>query len=70
MKRVILALGAVLTGVLLTSVSFRDKVATAPVKKYSPSCGYTLIEYGIGIDCNGDTVKISKQNDVQALSYN
>lgn len=29
--------------------------------------GYTIIEYGKGIDCNGDTVRLVKVNGVQEL---
>jgi hypothetical protein len=32
--------------------------------------GYTIIEFGKGIDCNGDTVKLVKVNGVQVLAAN
>jgi hypothetical protein len=30
--------------------------------------GYTIIEYGKGVDCNGDTVKLVKKNGIQVLA--
>jgi hypothetical protein len=30
--------------------------------------GYTIIEFGKGIDCNGDTVKLVKRNGIQVLA--
>ena len=32
-----------------------------PAKK-KKCFGYTLVEYGKGIDCNGDTIKVSTTN--------
>lgn len=46
-----------------SSVSQRPR----PNKK-SPSCGYTILEYGKGIDCNGDTVKLIKVDGIQVLA--
>lgn len=72
MKRIFTAIGIITAALVLSAVSFRGPVAeNQPVlKKYSPSCGYTIIEYGVGIDCNGDTVRIVKKNGAQVLSYN
>lgn len=56
---------------LLAGVSFRRAHDTAqpPItKKHKPFCGYTIIEYGIGIDCNGDTIRITKTTGAQVLS--
>jgi len=55
---------------LLAGVSFHGPARTTPaatIKKYKPSCGYTIVEFGVGIDCNGDTVRITKTNGAQAL---
>ena len=55
---------------LLAGVSFHGPVQSTTVataKKYKPSCGYTIIEFGVGIDCNGDTVRIAKTTGAQAL---
>jgi len=71
MKRIIGSFGMIALAMLLAGVSFHGPVKDAPVvatKKYKPSCGYTIIEFGIGIDCNGDTVRISRTNGAQVLS--
>jgi hypothetical protein len=58
----------IILSIALSSVSFRDpEPSVQSVRKYSPSCGYTIIEYGVGIDCNGDTVKTVKKNGAQVL---
>jgi hypothetical protein len=72
MKRIVGSFGMIALAMLLASVSFHGPVtATLPVesvKKHKPSCGYTIIEFGVGIDCNGDTVSISKTNGAQVLT--
>jgi hypothetical protein len=68
MKRCLQALTLIILSIALSSVSFRGPGSSIQtVKKYSPSCGYTIIEFGVGIDCNGDTVKIVRKNGAQAL---
>jgi hypothetical protein len=32
------------------------------------SCGYRIIEFGVGVDCNGDTVKLVKSKGFQRLA--
>lgn len=46
----------------------QGSVSQRPTLKKNPSCGYTIIEYGKGIDCNGDTVKLVKVNGMQVLA--
>lgn len=69
MKRFIVALSLISVPLLFSGVTFYQPEAASPptLKKYSPSCGYTIIEYGVGIDCNGDTVRIKKQHGAQIL---
>ena len=71
MKRIIGSFGMIALAMLLAGVSFHGPAQSTPVetiKKYKPSCGYTIIEFGVGIDCNGDTVRITKTTGAQALS--
>ena len=67
MKRFILALSLISVSLLFSGVTFYKPDAAVPVLKKSPSCGYTIIEYGVGIDCNGDTVRIEKKHGAQIL---
>jgi hypothetical protein len=61
MKRAFVTLCFLITtAVLMIGADFRaPKPATVEVKKHC--LGYTLIEAGKGIDCNGDTVKLVKK---------
>lgn len=71
MKSIIGSFGMIALAMLLAGVTFHGPVESTPVvttKKYKPSCGYTIIEFGIGIDCNGDTVRIMRTNGAQVLS--
>jgi hypothetical protein len=71
MKRFIVALSLISASLLFAGVTFRGSDPTPPVlKKYAPSCGYTIIEYGKGIDCNGDTVKIVHKNGAHVRTVN
>lgn len=69
MKRFAVALIAILGCSMLSGVSFHEPPVVKQVKKYSPSCGYTIVEFGVGIDCNGDTVRIVKKGGAQVLAY-
>lgn len=59
MKYIFLLFGLVLTLVVLLGADIRRKkeAFVEPVEK-KPCYGYTIIEFGKGIDCNGDTVKL------------
>jgi hypothetical protein len=69
MKKLISALTiiTVLLGIIGADIRRNDssKIAVAPKKK---CLGFTIIEYGKGVDCNGDTVKLVKVNGVQVLA--
>ena len=66
MKKVVLTPAVLVALVVLIGADIRRKdttsdMPTAPRKK--PCYGYTIIEFGKGIDCNGDTVKLVKVNN-------
>jgi hypothetical protein len=69
MRKTVLIL-AVLIVIVLIAADFKKENTTAslqvnPQKK--PCYGYTIIEFGKGIDCNGDTVKLVKVKGGQEL---
>jgi hypothetical protein len=68
MKKVVLTLSVLILVVVLLGADIRRKdstpIASQPQKK-SNCYGYTIIEFGKGIDCNGDTVKLTKVNGGQ-----
>ena len=67
MKKVLLTLAVLVILVVLIGADIRRK-ETAPTAMPKKSCyGYTIIEFGKGIDCHGDTVKLVKVNGGQQL---
>ena len=61
MKKIFLLFGLVLTLVVLLGADIRrKKEASLPLVEKKPCYGYTIIEFGKGINCNGDTVKLVK----------
>jgi hypothetical protein len=67
MKKVVLTLAVLVILVVLIGADIRRK-ETTPTAMPKKSCyGYTIIEFGKGIDCNGDTVKLVKVNGGQQL---
>jgi hypothetical protein len=69
MKKVVLTLAVLIVLVVLIGADIRRK-ETTPTTMPKKSCyGYTIIEFGKGIDCNGDTVKLVKVNGGQQLIH-
>jgi hypothetical protein len=69
MKRFVLTPSIIVAVMILIGADIRRSSAetklAVPQKKRC--MGYTIIEYGKGIDCNGDTVKLARVNGVQTL---
>ena len=69
MKKIISSLCLTVVAVVLLGAYIRrndSSQAIVPVKK--KCIGFTIVEYGKGIDCNGDTVKLVRVNGVQVLA--
>ncbi len=62
MKKIFLLFGIVLMLVVLLGADIRRKkeAAASQIFEKKPCYGYTIIEFGKGIDCDGDTVKLEK----------
>ena len=61
MKKIFLLFSVVVMLIVLLGTDIRRKkeaISTSAEKK--PCYGYTIIEFGKGINCNGDTVKLMK----------
>ena len=69
MKRVILAFTPLIILLTMIGADMRstDTLAALPVPTKKHCIGYTILEFGKGIDCNGDTVKLIRINGVQVL---
>jgi hypothetical protein len=69
MKRILLTASVLINLVLIISADF-PKPAVAESKPIEASqakiksCGYTILEYGKGIDCHGDTIQLAKRNGI------
>lgn len=70
MKKIFLLFSVVLMLVVILGADIRRKkeIAPEPVVEKKPCYGYTIIEFGKGIDCNGDTVKLSRVRGGQELA--
>jgi hypothetical protein len=71
MRRIFLVFSFLFVLIILIGADIRrndssTQVSSSPKKK--KCLGYTIIEFGKGIDCNGDTVKLVKVNGVQVLA--
>jgi hypothetical protein len=70
MKKIILAVGIITGAAAMLGADIRrnDSSKTAIAVPKKKCIGYTIIEFGKGIDCNGDTVKLKRVNGVQVLA--
>lgn len=69
MKKIFLLFSAVLTLIILLGADIRRNKEAKVREAGKVHCrGYTIIEFGKGIDCNGDTVKLVKVNGGQELA--
>jgi len=64
MKKILLTISVVLNLVLIMGASFPIRDKKNEIKKPS-TCGYTIVEFGKGVDCKGDTIRLIKKNGVQ-----
>jgi hypothetical protein len=70
MKRVLFILSFVVT-MVLTYAAFFSGIADTPVKPERKTCtGYEVIEAGKGIDCHGDTIKLTKRSGFYEVAAN
>lgn len=71
MKKIVTSAGFIALLVVILGADIRriDSPNTQGVAK-KRCVGYTIIEYGKGIDCNGDTLKLVRVNGVQVLAEN
>lgn len=58
----------VLTALLGADIRRNDTTNRQVALPKKKCLGYTIIEFGKGVDCNGDTVKLVKVNGVQVLA--
>jgi hypothetical protein len=63
MKTILLVFGMMLTLIVLLGADIRrnkEAAVLSPKEVKLPCYGYTIIEFGKGINCQGDTVRLVK----------
>lgn len=61
MKKVFLLFSVLVVLIVLLGTDIRRKKEAVSVSVEKMPCyGYTIVEFGKGVDCNGDTVKLIK----------
>jgi hypothetical protein len=68
MKKIHFLLCLVAMSIMLVAAATHPGWKAHRTPKKSSGCGYTIIELGIGVDCNGDTVKLVKSRGFQRLA--
>jgi hypothetical protein len=69
MKKAAVVLAILILVVIMIGADMRKNTAVAsPVIKKKPCYGYTIIEFGKGVNCNGDTIKLEKVRGGQELA--
>jgi hypothetical protein len=62
MKRALFSLPILIgTALLMIGADFRTSQEQAEVRVKKHCAGYTIIEAGLGVDCNGDTLQLIKR---------
>ncbi|HEY0655979.1 MAG TPA: hypothetical protein VGD65_22745 [Chryseosolibacter sp.] len=72
MRKVVVALTVMIMLVVLIGADIRRTDASsagqpANIKLKKKCYGYTIIEFGKGVDCNGDTVSLVRVDGIQRL---
>jgi hypothetical protein len=68
MKKIIVMLSIIALLVIILGANLRSKETVSDQGPKKKCIGYTILEFGKGIDCNGDTVKLSKIRGGQILA--
>jgi hypothetical protein len=68
MKKLLLLFSVILMLVVLLGADIRRKKEASVATGKKPCYGYTIIEFGKGINCQGDTVKLIKVKGGQELA--
>jgi hypothetical protein len=72
MRKVVVALTVMIMLVVLIGADIRrtdaPKAQTLKAETTKKKCyGYTIIEFGKGIDCNGDTINLVRVDGIQRM---
>lgn len=69
MKTILLIFGIILTLIILVGADLRNqKLSVTQNAAKKPCYGYTIIEFGKGVNCEGDTIRLTKVPGGQELA--
>ena len=70
MKKVMFLIGVLGTASVLAGATLPSVLSKNNDKKEikSNGCGYRIVEFGVGINCNGDTVKLERAKGFQHVT--
>lgn len=68
MKKIVFLLCVVVMAMMFGAASIPAGLRVKQVPKKSSACGYRIIEFGVGLNCNGDTVKLVRSMGFQRLA--
>lgn len=71
MRKVVVALTVMILLVVLIGADIRrteaPKAQTSKVENKKKCYGYTIIEFGKGVNCNGDTINLVRVDGIQRM---
>lgn len=71
MRKVVVALTVMILLVVLIGADIRrtdtSNVPSAKIETKKKCYGYTIIEFGKGVDCNGDTINLVRVDGIQRM---
>ena len=65
MKKIFFLLSVVVMAIMFGAASIPAGLSVKQTPKKSSACGYRIIEFGVGLNCNGDTVKLVRSMGFQ-----
>lgn len=65
MKKILFTVSILANLLLITAADFKSRPDKFARAKKQSVCGYTIVEFGKGVDCHGDTIRLTRVNGVQ-----
>jgi hypothetical protein len=68
MKKMIVFLCGVGMALIFVAAALPSRMKPKQDTTKNTGCGYRIIEFGLAVNCNGDTVKLAKSKGFQQLA--
>jgi hypothetical protein len=69
MKKILVFLGVVVMAVILVAAGFPAPTKSKEDTNQNSGCGYRIVEFGVAVNCKGDTVKLTRTKGFQQLEF-